>query len=134
MTGAIADARLFLDRGIGLYIFDQRDVEEVLPARYFENTTLSPSPPSGAETDQLRNEIHDLRAQFDLLEQRIHELRQEFTASTKSRSRAEPVIAAAPVPHPSSVSIFSNVPTYLVGNPWVEVLSRRGREDATIAG
>lgn len=123
VAASVADARLFHDRGIGLFTYDQRNVEEALPARYFETAT-----------GQLENEIRELRAQFDILERTVQHLSEQLAASREMHSVREPVRTLSPPGSLSDIAVAQNLPTFFAGNPWVEVLSRRGREEATIAG
>lgn len=133
MAASVADARAFHDRGIGLFTYDHRNVEEALPARYFETATATQSEAEKNVTGLLQNEIRELRAQFDMLERTVQHLSEQLLASREMRPAREPV-RTLPPPSSSDIGVAENLPTFFAGNPWVEVLSRRGREEATIGG
>ena len=133
-TASLVDARVFQGIGIGLFTYDQRNVEEALPARYFEakehayNATASPL------STQLQTELHELRIQFDSLESIVRQLKEELASVREARTPGG-VVRAVPQPNSAeAIGLASGLPGFLTGNPWVEVLSRRGREENTIAG
>ena len=132
-AASLTDARLFHERGIGLFTYDHRNVEEALPAHYFEMTTAAGSRPDGAATHQFSNEIRELRSQIDTLERTVQSLSEELMAMRHVRSPVEPVEAAPTASALSPVTVGDNLPAYFAGNPWVEVLSRRGGEGARVA-
>jgi len=134
VAASVADARAFHDRGIGLFTYDHRNVEEALPARYFETATATRSEAEKNVTGLLQNEIRELRAQFDMLERTVQHLSEQLLASREMRPAREPVRTLPPPSSLSDIGVAENLPTFFAGNPWVEVLSRRGRERATIAG
>jgi hypothetical protein len=134
MAASLADARIFHDQGIGLFTYDQRNVEEALPARYFETASATQQQPDKTATGQLENEIRELRAQFDMLERTVQHLGEQLVSSAEMRSLREPLRAPSPTSSLPGMAEAGNLPTFFAGNPWVELLSRRGREEATIAG
>ncbi|WP_455363368.1 hypothetical protein [[Eubacterium] cellulosolvens] len=134
MAASLADARLFRDRGIGLFTYDQRNVEEALPARYFDTAGAPSHQTDNTATDQLENEIRELRAQFDMLERTVQHLSEQLTRPREMRSPAQPVRTMSSPSSLHDVSVVDNLPAFFAGNPWVEVLSRRGREEVTVAG
>jgi len=134
VAASLADARLFHDRGIGLFTYDQRNVDEALPARYFETATVTQHEADKTATGQLENEIRELHAQFDMLERTVQHLSEQLAASREMRPAQEPVRTLSPPSSLSDIGVVDNLPTFFAGNPWLEVLSRRGRGEPTIAG
>ena len=132
-AASLTDARLFHERGIGLFTYDHKNVEEALPARYFEMTTTTASETDKAAADQFENEIRELRAQIDTLERTVQSLSEELMSLRRERSPAESLEVPPPVRVLPPVAAVDSLPIYFAGNPWVEVLSRRGREGARIA-
>lgn len=132
-AASLTDARLFQERGIGLFTYDHRNVDEALPARYFEMTTAALPQTDRKAADQLENEIRELRAQVDTLERTVQSLSEELMSLKRMGSHSEPVKPYLPTRALPAVTIADNLPTFFAGNPWVEVLSRRGREEARIA-
>lgn len=131
MAASLADARLFRDRGIGLFTYDQRNVEEALPARYFDTAGAPSHQTDNTATDQLENEIRELRTQFDMLERTVQHLSEQLARPREMRSQVRTMSSPSSLP---DVSVVDNLPAFFAGNPWVEVLSRRGREEVTVAG
>jgi hypothetical protein len=131
-AASLTDARLFHERGIGLFTYDHRNLEEALPARYFEVATVPMRQTNEAADDRFESEIRELRAQIDTLERTVQSLSEEFMSITHKPSPE--LVKTFPTTNmlPSIVAADS-LPTFFTGNPWVEVLSRRGREEARIA-
>jgi hypothetical protein len=131
-AASLTDARLFHERGIGLFTYDHRNVEEALPARYFEMATVPVRRTNEAADDRFENEIRELRAQIDTLERTVQSLSEELVSIRRTPS-LEPVETFPTTNTLPSVAAADNLPTFFTGNPWVEVLSKRGREEARIA-
>jgi hypothetical protein len=132
-AASLTDARLFHERGIGLFTYDHRNVDEALPARYFEMTTRVLPQPEKGTADQFQNEIRELRTQVDTLERTVQSLSEELMSLRRTSPRQESVDPYVPVRVLPTVTAPDDLPTFFAGNPWVEVLSRRGREERTIA-
>jgi hypothetical protein len=132
-AASLTDASLFHEQGIGLFTYDHRNVEEALPARYFEMATVAASQPTMASNDRFENEIRELRAQVDTLERTVQSLSEELMSLRHMPSTPDPVEAFAPTRALRPIAAVDNLPTFFAGNPWVEVLSRRGGEEARIA-
>lgn len=133
MAASLADSRVFHDQGVGLFTYDQRNVEEALPARYVETANATQQTDKAA-TGQLENEIHELRAQFDMLERTVRDLSEQLASFDGMRSPGEQVRALSPASSLPTVAEVGSLPTFFAGNPWIEVLSRRGKGETTIAG
>jgi len=133
-TASIVDARPLQERGIGLFTYDLRNVDEALPARHFEVNSPPAAVAQAPISAQLQTELHELRIQFDLLEKVVRQLKGEVT-SARERGMPETVVPALDQPNPpEGTTIMNGLPAFIAGNPWVDVLSRRGREGNTIAG
>lgn len=134
MAASLADARVFQDQGIGLFTYDQRNLEEALPARFFETTSNVPHQHDSTAAGQLENEVRELRAQFASLERIVRELKDELAAPRQIHPPGEQVrTPTPPVPIPG-ISGLAGLPTFFAGNPWLEVLSKRSREETGVAG
>jgi len=132
-AASLTDARLFHERGIGLFTYDHRNVEEALPARYFETANVAVPQTNEATNDRFENEIRELRAQIDTLERTVQSLSEELMSLRRMPSTPEPDEAFPPTRTLPPIAAAGNLPTFFSGNPWIEVLSRRGREEARIA-
>ena len=132
-AASLTDARLFHERGIGLFTYDHRNVEEALPARYFEMESVVVPQTSEAVDHRLESEIRELRAQIDTLERTVHSLSEELMSLRRMPSAPEPVESFPSTRTLAPITAAESLPTFFAGNPWLEVLSRRGREEARIA-
>jgi len=133
-AACLTDARLFQERGIGLFTYDQRNLDEALPARYFETVNAAVNQEGRTETNQLGSQIRELRIEFDMLEKAVQQIREELAYARKVVIREEPARAFAQPNRIPEIHAVENLPTFFAGNPWVEVLSRRGREESAIVG
>jgi hypothetical protein len=131
-AASLTDARLFHERGIGLFTYDHRNVEEALPARYFEMATVALRRTNEVADDRFENEIRELRAQIDALERAVQSLSEELMSLRRMPS-PEPVETFPAANTLPSIAAADNLPTLFAGNPWIEVLSKRGRDEARIA-
>jgi len=132
-AASLTDARLFHERGIGLFTYDHRNVEEALPARCFETANVAVPQTNEATNDRFENEIRELRAQIDTLERTVHSLSEELMSLRRVPSAPEPVEVFPSTRTLTTIDAVESLPTFFAGNPWLEVLSRRGREDPRIA-
>jgi len=131
-AASVTDARIFQERGIGLFTYDQRNIEEALPARYFEVTNAFPHHVDDTTTSQLQNELRELRVEFAELEQAVQHLKEQLESSKEVFSPSRPAPAFTSRKQLPEVQVVASLPTFFAGNPWVEVLSRRGREEIGI--
>lgn len=132
-AASVTDAGLFQERGIGIFTYDHRNIDEALPARYFETITTAEHEVDKATTLQLENEFRELRTEFSMLEQTVQHLREELTSSSKIRPADESAQTLTPRVRSADVPVLGDLPAFFAGNPWIEVLSRRGREEAIVS-
>jgi hypothetical protein len=132
-AASLTDARLFQERGIGLFTYDHRNIEEALPARHFEVANFAVHEIGLGADHQLGNEMRELRAQIDTLERTVNSLSEELMSLRRIPAPRESVQAFPPTSVPTPIGAIESLPTFFAGNPWLEVLSRRGREEASIA-
>jgi hypothetical protein len=143
------DSRIFKTHGLGLILFDDRRIEETIEGITQE---LTPKQINTAIPDQnLLSEFTALKSMYAQMEKTIENMREEMktinqstmTRTTEPRApvRMEPKsneVASRPstsytiAPHP----LQGPLPSFFNDNPWLEVLSKRGRpEEVTpIAG
>jgi hypothetical protein len=132
-AASLTDARLFHERGIGLFTYDHRSLDEALPAQYFQLPSMAAPQTSEVADLRFEDEIRELRAQIDTLERTVHSLSEELMSLRRAPSTLEPVETFASTRTPSLIPPSEGRPTFFAGNPWLEVLSRRGREETRIA-
>jgi len=144
------DTRIFKTHGFGLILFDDRRIEEAIEGRITHEPT--PKQINTAIPDQnLLSEFIALRSMYAQMEKTIENMREEMktinqNAMMRTTEPRAPVrmesesneVASRPstsytiTPHP----LQGPLPSFFNDNPWLEVLSRRGRpEEVTpIAG
>ncbi len=134
-TASIVDARLFQERGIGLITYDQRNVEEALPARFFEiNAATFCRTGDSTHTGHFEKELHEIRAEFNSLQRIVQDLKEELACSRKIHAPQVPELPSTLGSTLSGVQDTNDLPSFFAGNPWMEVLSKRGREEPRRAG
>jgi len=137
LLGTAIDAGLFRSFGIGLIIFDERRIEEVVAPQPIQVPPTQEPAPHPAD-DAVATELATLKSMYAELERSITMLREELKASQKipNQSAMTKPMNRSPLPPPSP--IFGGqglqLPSFFSNNPWLDVLSKRGRfEDDQIA-
>lgn len=131
LLGASLDAGIFRNHGIGLLLFDDRRIDEALapqlmaPRHEPVSVTNVPS--------ELTSELIVLKSMYAEMERNIAKLRDDletFRRADRHTTYEPSSVLMQPQPTPSYVNSDpsgASLPTFLVNNPWLEVLSKRGR-------
>lgn len=141
LLGASVDAAIFKPYGIGLLLFDERKIDEavapqvVQPTELMQQTSQTPDP-------GLLTELATLKSMYTEMERTIASLRDDMKTlrrnSETETDTGEPTLSrnARPEPmFPSPGISVSQLPAFFSNNPWLDVLSKRGRSgDEPIAG
>ncbi|MFH0848118.1 MAG: hypothetical protein V1857_01280 [archaeon] len=124
LQASLLDASMLQDRGLGMLIYDSRSIEEAVAPRQFD----SPSDKKQSSAD-----IDWLRSRVEALEKTVENLSHELSA-TRARP-IEPSQPRQPTPLQSTQDgkPGTALPSFLKGNPWVDILARRGREPDQVA-
>jgi hypothetical protein len=139
ILGTSMDVAIFRPHGIGLLLFDERRIDEAIHPQ-----PIQPSKPvtQGPNVDVgISAELAALKSMYAEMERTIANLREDLTHNREPEvreGRPEPI---SPSRLPSE-SVFigrglpdSALPSFFANNPWLDVLSRRGRsEGEPIAG
>jgi len=144
LLGASLDAQIFRSHGIGLLLFDERRIEETIkPQPFFQNT--QPQLTTATPDPTVLSELATLKSMYSQMERALENIRAEFTSiKQNSEGKApdlergtpgftfEPVMRAPPlIVEPAE----GPLPSFFTNNPWLDVLSRRGRSEvAPLAG
>ncbi len=141
LLGASVDAAIFRSHGIGLLLFDERRIDEALPPRQLELARSDQERPANVAAEVV-TELVALKSMYAEMERNIARLRDDleaFQRAERSQKPSEPVPPLHIVP-PEPAFVQSNVcgaplPPFFVNNPWLDVLSKRGRSgNERIAG
>jgi hypothetical protein len=133
------DNQIFKTHGLGLILFDDRKIEETIEGRI--TPALEPKPiNTAAVPDQnLLSEFTILKSMYAQMEKTIEDMREEMKAMNHSARTTEPQPPIRPesielprpptaytiAPHPAQ----GPLPSFFNNNPWLDVLSRRGRAE-----
>ncbi len=123
---AIMDAAILRERGLGLIVYDSKRVEEVLPASLFEHDTASAKP--SLDLERLKSRISALERTVETLASELSRIKSTKLEQLEAR-KAYPEIPVAIGPQKPQP-----LPSFLQDNPWLDILSKRGRESDQIAG
>jgi hypothetical protein len=142
LLGTTTDADVFRSKGIGLILYDDRKIEETVQPKSVHNA--QPEQVSERTDTLLVTEVATLKSMCLEMERTITRLREEFqNLQSKTSSKPLPRVPDSTFQPKSSmfdhtskfVETSDELPSFFINNPWLEVLSRRGREEtATIAG
>jgi len=126
VQAAVLDAAALRERGLGLLVYDLKTIEEVLPARLFEHGSVGTRP--SADLERLRGRISALEQTVEALVSELSRIKSVKLEQleVKGRRPETPAIAGPQRPQP--------LPSFLQDNPWLDILSKRGRESDQIAG
>lgn len=138
LLGTTVEAEIFRSHGIGLLLYDNRRIDEAVAPQTFRLRGPEPTIPNQGET--LLNELAALKSMYLQMERDVSKLREELRGYQKIMNS----ISSVPERIPSSSLLpqesgyagpSAELPSFFSNNPWLEVLSKRGREEASpIAG
>ncbi len=126
VQASIVDAAILRERGLGLIVYDSKEVEEVLPATFFEHDVSGAKP--SADLERLKSRISTLERTVDTLVSELSRIKSLKLEPLESR-RTHQEIPITVAPERSQP-----LPSFLQDNPWLDILSKRGREPEQIAG
>jgi len=136
LLGATIDASIFRAYGIGLLFFDERRIDEVVAPQPLQATRPQPIP-SPAQDQGLVSELASLKSMYFEMERNLTQLRDDLKNlhETPRNNGFEPqlsqplqVVSREPV-YASTITQGGPLPSYFSNNPWLEVLSKRGRSE-----
>ena len=139
LLGAAMDAAIFRSQGIGLLLFDDRRIDEAVPPQPVQRIE---APATITNNDSaLATELTSLRAMYGEMERNLAQLREDMRNMRNNSQSAEPplekvrhpaVLSSEPVftpPMPTPTVELGALPSYFNNNPWLDVLSKRGRPE-----
>jgi hypothetical protein len=142
LLGASIDAAIFKPYGIGLLLFDERRIDEAVPPQSLQPTQTMQQKSANFDPGVL-TELATLRSMYAEMERNVATLREDLkTFQRDSESRASTTEPTPPSRISRPESMFANpsfsgtqLPSFFANNPWLDVLSKRGRPgDEPIAG
>lgn len=140
----IIDEDVMALHGFGLIIYDRMGAEEIIPPRLREKRADTPSTPvssmyqgmhaNAQEIIELKRQISKLLRAIEELEARLDRLERDHRGLADKVARLERVrveaqpdtgVERAEARTRGESKPRGKLPSYLVDNPWVEILSRR---------
>ena len=126
VQAAVLDAAVLREKGIGLITYDSKTIEEVLPARLFHHKTANQTP--SVDLERLKSRISTLEQTVETL---VSELSRIKSARLEQISIAQRHLETPAIVGPQQQR---PLPSFLQDNPWLDILSKRGKEPDQIAG
>jgi len=132
------DSQIFKTHGLGLILFDDRRIEETIEGR--TKPALESKPINTTVPDQnLLSEFMILKSMYAQMEKTIEDMREQMRAMNHSAGTREPrsPIDMEPIEPPRPPTAYTitphptqgPLPSFFNNNPWLDVLSRRGRAE-----
>jgi FtsZ-binding cell division protein ZapB len=133
LLGTTVEAGLFRSSGIGLILFDDRRIDETVTPKSFHQQDAQPVQ---SHDNQLLQELNEVKSMYLEMEKNFSSLRDEVRSyQERMKSLATmPERISSPMlsPHePIHSGSSAGLPSFFADNPWLEVLSRRGREEGS---
>lgn len=120
ILATILDGEILRRRGLGLLVYTDKEVKEVIPARRFAIEEKI----SSSEINELKERILNLEETVRKLSRQIDMLTEELL----SLRRSARVPVEAPKITQVGIEAEPKLPSFIKDNPWVAVLSKRGKE------
>jgi len=141
LFGAGVDSSMFSSRGIGLLLYDERRIDEAVPAQPLH---AEPQTPSVIQNDDkaVVTELASLKTMYLEMERTINQLRTDITTLLNTQPPNEEAFRVSPSPrimtppetfHQNGMPA-GDLPSYFMNNPWLDVLSKRGSGGEPVAG
>jgi hypothetical protein len=137
LFGATLDAGMLRAHGIGLLLFDDRRIDEAVAAQPAQTTITQ----AVSSESTLVTELTSLKDMYREMERNLAQLREDMRSMHgNSRSADLRIEQVRPPVALSRESVFApalltppadnaGLPSYFNNNPWLEVLSKRGRSE-----
>jgi hypothetical protein len=126
LISSMIESKIIEEHGIGLIVYDQKTVQEVVNPKYLQIMSQQPtiSVPN-QESQALLEEISALRGRLKFLEETMESLKSEI-GHLKSWKTSVPHLTG--ISSSPTTPVFEGAPSFIRDNPWIDVLSKRGSE------
>jgi hypothetical protein len=134
LLGTTVEAEIFRSQGIGLLLYDNRRIDEAVAPQTFQQPAISD------QGETLLNELVALKSMYLEMERDVSKLREELKGYEERLNSISTIPERISSPslltqEPEYMGPSAELPSFFSNNPWLEVLSKRGREEpAPIAG
>jgi len=131
LLGATVDAGIFRSHGIGLILYDERRIHEAVPPQIIQTTQPAPLLPSPDPSTIAQ--LTELKSMYFEMKNAIAKLGEEMKALQETPK--EPLAPYIDIPHQTAIHEepafnrnAAQLPSFFTNNPWLDVLSKRGRD------
>ena len=139
LLGPSIDVAIFRPHGIGLLLFDERRIDEAIRPQPIQSSNPVPQAPN--VDVGISAELAALKSMYAEMERTIAGLRADLNTHNREPERqvtGRESTSPSRLPEPAFIGrgvADSGLPSFFANNPWLDVLSRRGRaEGEPIAG
>jgi hypothetical protein len=138
LLGTMMDAEIFKQHGIGLILFDERRIDEAVAPQSYQMMQTVPN--QTQQNPELMAELVTLKSMYAEMERCIAELREDLMVLRKNAEDSSRLhdLAQQPTPvsshHPNFAGRTGELPSFFNNNPWLDLLSKRGRDEQALAG
>ncbi len=125
LYASIIDGNIFYEHGLGLVTYDEKAIHEVIKPKIFDQ---EPKPERAELPNRFPGEINELKDRIKSLEQEVGTLRSQLN-EIRTRDRNVEILSRGT--ESSEINIptqYEDAPEFMKDNPWIEILSKRGRE------
>lgn len=143
LLGATLDAQVLRSYGIGLLLFDDRRIEETIKPQALQTPTVIQSNiANGTPDSTMLSELATLKSMYDEMERNMNRMIAEFKSLRENALTHNSSIQTSPdlaqfepihrteTPFQSGVLEEGALPSFFTNNPWLDVLSKRGKTEA----
>lgn len=125
LYASIFNGNIFYEHGLGLVTYDEKAIQEVIKPKLFyqESKSVQAEIP-----DRFLGEINELKDHIRALEQEVSTLRSQLN-EIRTRDRNVEIVSRSS--ESSEINIkrqYEDAPEFIKNNPWIEILSKKGRE------
>jgi len=130
---SIIDGEILQNHGLGLLTYDEKEVKEVIPAKFIKKQLLTKENYE-RKIEELKIELKKLKENHMLLKSTVDTLKNEVEKLKKGLIKV-PLIKEEKIteakPQPKLEASINGLPSFFKNNPWLEVLAKRGKEPET---
>jgi len=128
LLGTLMDSEVFRCYGIGLVLFDERRIDETVrpqALQAFDTPLMSTS-----ADPRVLSELASIKSMYMEMDRNISELREQLKTLQQNRVLVSRSHMETTEPPMQQVLLRNgvNLPSFFKSNPWLDVLSRRGRD------
>ncbi|MBS7656122.1 hypothetical protein KEJ50_06465 [Candidatus Bathyarchaeota archaeon] len=130
---SIIDGEILQNHGLGLLTYDEKEVKEVIPAKFIEKQ-LNIKEDHSKKIEELQVELKKIKENYMLLKGIVDSLKNEVTKLKTGLLKTPLIKEEKPIEvkaQPKIEASTNQLPSFFKDNPWLEVLAKRGREPET---